>query len=252
MNKKQHKFPVVEIFGPTIQGEGPDVGQIVSFVRLAFCDFNCPMCDTTYSWHQPKYVMMSAEEIWEMLSDDYSQDGSSPTRVVISGGNPAIQEHLSELFNAVPAYAYGNPRVLWSCETQGSVYNSWLQELYHLVVSPKVKSQEQVQTPLSFEQFLDNFDRTFLKERVTIKVVVFDNVDIQDAFDYFNIGYRNGVSSFYFSIGSEESDTRNTILDRYAEVTKLILQQQIRVSHLDTVGILPQLHTLVWGKVRGV
>ena len=34
-------IPVAEIFGPTIQGEGPDVGLKSIFVRVAGCDFAC-------------------------------------------------------------------------------------------------------------------------------------------------------------------------------------------------------------------
>lgn len=31
-------FPVVEIFGPTIQGESPDAGRPAYFVRFGGCD----------------------------------------------------------------------------------------------------------------------------------------------------------------------------------------------------------------------
>ena len=245
--KKKHQFPVIEIFGPTIQGEGPSAGRIVSFVRLAFCDFSCPMCDTKYSWQQPEFYKMTAVEIWDRLRDVYSFGNDAPLHVVISGGNPAMHPHLGELLDV----AADSP-TSWSCETQGSIYNEWLDRLDHLVVSPKVSSQKQDQTLVSFEQFLLNFDREFLEENVTIKVVVFDNNDIQDAFDYFNIGHRNGVKTFYFSIGTREHDDNKSIIDRYEKIINLVLQQQIRMSHLNVVGILPQIHTLVWGRKRGV
>lgn len=247
MSKEQHQFPIVEIFGPTIQGEGPDVGQIVSFVRLAFCDFECPMCDTRYSWQQPKFTMMTAEGIWAQLCEAYEPGNGAPSYVVISGGNPALQPHLGELLKAA-----SDSITFWSCETQGSIYHRWLSRLDHLVVSPKVSSQWPDQTLLSFEQFLDNFDETFLEECVTIKVVVFNDTDVQNALDYFNVGDRNGVKTFYFSVGTEEHDDNRSILDRYEKIINLVLQQQVRVAHLYTVGILPQIHTLIWGKKRGV
>lgn len=248
MSEEKHQFPVIEIFGPTIQGEGPDVGQIVSFVRLAFCDFDCPMCDTKYSWQQPEYTMMTAEEIWGQLCETYVQGVIAPRCVVISGGNPAMQPHLGELLDVASGFG-----TFWSCETQGSVYNPWLHKLDHLVVSPKVKSQGQNQTPLSFEQFLRNFHWTFLDKCTTIKVVVFDNKDIQDAFEYFDVGQLKGIKKFYLSVGTREEDTGpEMILERYESLINSFLQQQIRVSHLDIVGILPQIHTLVWGEKRGV
>ena len=36
---KLSKIPVIEIFGPTIQGEGMVVGQKTMFVRTAGCDY---------------------------------------------------------------------------------------------------------------------------------------------------------------------------------------------------------------------
>ena len=35
------KVPVMEIFGPTIQGEGMVIGQKTMFVRTAGCDYSC-------------------------------------------------------------------------------------------------------------------------------------------------------------------------------------------------------------------
>ena len=46
---------VNEIFGPTIQGEGPHTGRLVGFLRLAGCNLACSWCDTPYSWDWTKY-----------------------------------------------------------------------------------------------------------------------------------------------------------------------------------------------------
>ena len=35
------KIPVLEIFGPTIQGEGRVIGRKTMFVRTAGCDYRC-------------------------------------------------------------------------------------------------------------------------------------------------------------------------------------------------------------------
>ena len=42
-------FPVIEIFGPTIQGEGAEAGLPTHFVRLGGCDYRCSWCDTMYA-----------------------------------------------------------------------------------------------------------------------------------------------------------------------------------------------------------
>jgi len=40
---------ISEIFGPTIQGEGPLIGKPTVFVRTAGCDYRCAWCDTLYA-----------------------------------------------------------------------------------------------------------------------------------------------------------------------------------------------------------
>jgi 7-carboxy-7-deazaguanine synthase len=40
---------ISEIFGPTIQGEGPLIGRPTVFVRTAGCDYRCTWCDTLYA-----------------------------------------------------------------------------------------------------------------------------------------------------------------------------------------------------------
>ena len=42
------KIPVLEIFGPTIQGEGMVVGQKTMFIRTAGCDYSCAWCDSAF------------------------------------------------------------------------------------------------------------------------------------------------------------------------------------------------------------
>lgn len=37
-------WPVVELFGSTIQGEGVDQGVVTHFVRFGGCDFRCSWC----------------------------------------------------------------------------------------------------------------------------------------------------------------------------------------------------------------
>jgi len=41
---------VSEIFGPTLQGEGPSIGTSAIFVRTRRCNLQCTWCDTRYTW----------------------------------------------------------------------------------------------------------------------------------------------------------------------------------------------------------
>jgi len=82
---------ISEIFGPTLQGEGPSAGRSAMFVRLGRCNLACAWCDTPYSWDRKRFdldlelVKMSVDEVVEAVEQ-------SPSRlVVITGGEPGLQ-----------------------------------------------------------------------------------------------------------------------------------------------------------------
>ena len=86
-----------EIFA-SIQGEGASLGTPSTFVRLSLCNLTCGWCDTKYTWdwnnHDPAVEIARVEcsEVAARVSD------LGMTNVVITGGEPLIQqEPLSEL-----------------------------------------------------------------------------------------------------------------------------------------------------------
>lgn len=80
--------PVLEVFGPTIQGEGMVIGQKTMFVRTGGCDYRCSWCDSAFTWDGTgKSEPLKAEEIISRL--DQIALGKYG-HVTISGGNPAL------------------------------------------------------------------------------------------------------------------------------------------------------------------
>ena len=102
------QLKVAEIFS-TVQGEGPNTGVPVIFVRLQKCNLVCTWCDTSYTWNwegtdfthdtkdyeQVKYdprkeiIIMSPDEI---LADVKKKAGNGITRVILTGGEPLMQQ----------------------------------------------------------------------------------------------------------------------------------------------------------------
>lgn len=79
---------VFEIFGPTIQGEGPFAGTPAIFVRLAGCNLQCPGCDTIYTGAQRQHLVPG-----DIIRRVRNLIGRTHTRlVVITGGEPFRQE----------------------------------------------------------------------------------------------------------------------------------------------------------------
>jgi 7-carboxy-7-deazaguanine synthase len=88
---------VNEIFGPTIQGEGPSTGKRCAFLRVSGCNLTCSWCDTPYTWDW-KGVN---GQVWDKDSETHSMTvynilyrltGLGVGLVVISGGEPMMQQ----------------------------------------------------------------------------------------------------------------------------------------------------------------
>jgi len=87
----RESIAISEIFGPTVQGEGPLIGQPTVFVRTGGCDYRCVWCDTLYAVlpeHRSEWVLMTPTEIERRIDELAS---NNPVLVTLSGGNPALQ-----------------------------------------------------------------------------------------------------------------------------------------------------------------
>lgn len=83
---------VSEIFGPTLQGEGPSAGRRCGFLRLGGCNLDCAWCDTPYTWDWSRYRpgeqlqrMGPAAVVAALVRLDVDM-------VVITGGEPLLQQ----------------------------------------------------------------------------------------------------------------------------------------------------------------
>ena len=80
------------MFGPTIQGEGPSIGEPCMFLRLANCNLACTWCDTKHAWDWSKYDKddhrreIPFSDIYDFLMKN------KPRRLVITGGEPMLQQ----------------------------------------------------------------------------------------------------------------------------------------------------------------
>ncbi|RKS07041.1 7-cyano-7-deazaguanosine (preQ0) biosynthesis protein QueE [Nocardiopsis sp. Huas11] len=88
---------VSEVFGPTVQGEGPNCGRRAVFVRLADCNLACSWCDTPYSWKWNEYVRR--EETYRCNAEEVLDRARSSGvgLVVVTGGEPLLQKALEPL-----------------------------------------------------------------------------------------------------------------------------------------------------------
>lgn len=103
---------LAEVFGPTVQGEGPTAGRLCSFVRFSLCNLACSFCDTPYTWDwtgingtaydkATELHLVDTDDVLDMLR----LHGTD--RVVITGGEPLVQQTaLADLAVALLAADY--------------------------------------------------------------------------------------------------------------------------------------------------
>jgi organic radical activating enzyme len=86
-------LPVVELFGPTLQGEGPAAGQAATFIRFAGCNLSCAWCDSAYTWDSARYDLRA--ETRQRTATELAEAVLARTGriVVLTGGEPLLQQH---------------------------------------------------------------------------------------------------------------------------------------------------------------
>ena len=82
-------LPISEVFGPTLQGEGPYAGRSASFVRLGGCNLSCSWCDTAYTWDGSRYDLRREIESWSVEQIIARLPAHAPM-VVLTGGEPLL------------------------------------------------------------------------------------------------------------------------------------------------------------------
>lgn len=252
-------FPIVEIFGPTIQGEGILAGQQTHFVRFGLCDYRCVWCDSMHAV-EPELVQANAERLTadqiaarvvklDERAGRAHKDDRTPW-VTFSGGNPAMHtgvEDLTELlFNR-------NYKV--AVETQGSILPLWMREVDLITLSPKPPSSQmniKFMSDLGQKQWNNYMELAREGKDMVIKVVVFDDLDYDWAkWLFLDTRRKGGLEDipFYMSVGNlVNQDSVQALLDKY----KWLVEKLLADPELGEIIPLPQLHVLIWGNKQGV
>jgi 7-carboxy-7-deazaguanine synthase len=82
-------LPVSEIFGPTIQGEGPYAGRRAMFIRFGGCNLSCRWCDTPYTWDASRFNLRKQIAVLDVATI-LRQLPAAGGLVVLTGGEPLL------------------------------------------------------------------------------------------------------------------------------------------------------------------
>src|SRR5262245_11671122 len=242
----KERIRICEIFGPTIQGEGPLIGRPSVFVRTGGCDYRCSWCDTLYAVlpeYREQWMPMPAATIMAHVNE---LTGGQAVLVSLSGGNPALQP-------LAPLIALGRESGhSFALETQGSVAQPWFAELDWLILSPKPPSAGM---PVDLAALHACLEAARGRPRCVLKIVVFDDADYSYARA---LAVRYQAVPVYLQVGNPMPlDAAGDAPPDEADVDDLLerfrwLAGKVTADRWLKVTVLPQLHVLVWGNRRGV
>jgi 7-carboxy-7-deazaguanine synthase len=243
---KLTKIPVMEIFGPTIQGEGMVIGQKTMFVRTAGCDYSCSWCDSSFTWDgtgKKDIRMMDAIEIWEELK---RLGGNSFSYVTLSGGNPALLKNLNAFIQVLK-----ENQIKICLETQGSIWQDWFGEIDELTISPKPPSSNMITDFSILDSIIARLRENDSKQHISLKVVVFNDLDYEYAK---NVYLRYPNISFFLQVGNDRTTEINDfeLFKHLIQKYQWLIDKTMLDEDFTNVKVLPQLHTFVWGNKRGV
>jgi 7-carboxy-7-deazaguanine synthase len=240
---EDRRIRISEIFGPTIQGEGALIGQPTIFVRTGGCDFRCRWCDSLHavdSRYRHDWTPMTAIEIMDRVR---ALSGGKPIPISLSGGNPALQP-LGELIAIGKRDGFR-----FFLETQASVAQDWFSELDMLVLSPKPPSSGMQTDWSAVSACIEAADNA----PIVLKFIVFDDTDFNFA--------REGAARFrdmpvYLQPGNHTPPPASGVetgfdLDGIMDRMRWLIDR-VNSDKWYEARVLPQLHTLVWGNMRGV
>jgi len=123
---------VQEIF-PTLQGEGPYVGQPSVFIRLGGCNLACNFCDTEFDSYKKISLKKILAEVQKLAKN--SEEKIVRKLIVITGGEP-FRQPIERLCEELVKKDF-----LVQIETNGTLFRDLPKEV-KIICSPKITNNK--------------------------------------------------------------------------------------------------------------
>lgn len=247
----EKKIPVVELYGPVIQGEGAICGHISYFLRTGGCPYKCSWCDSMHAvdpkqikkWAQyltPKQIVAKVQDLTTP-----SKTGLAPSHrwITFSGGDPLMWD----LGYVAGALKLDGMKIC--VETQGTFAPYWLDSVDLITCSPKPPSSG-MNGKVNYDIIQEYTNRH--GSRTVLKIVIFDKDDLEFAQ---MVHQKFPLTPMYLSAGTpppadilDDKDVARYILKRYRWLTEEVVNNE--QLHNTIVGA--QMHAMIYGHRTGV
>ena len=206
---------IIEIFN-SIQSEGSHIGEPSTFIRTA--GSNLPETDICISSDFPYPCGKGTEmEIHEIF---YEIEKYSTKNIVLTGGEPTLQEHGAVLCRILQHNDY---KVF--LQTNGAQWTSLIETADHILMDMKPK--------ISDLSFIDKLD----PDRDEVKVLAGDVRDLEFAHKVNQCASEYNLLTIIQVKNDLKNDTHKDLITKY----KWLLRQEF----LEPVRVLPDLYNLI-------
>ncbi|QGH75253.1 QueE-like radical SAM domain [Mycobacterium phage Quesadilla] len=229
-------LPVSELFGPTLQGEGPFAGRPVQFLRLMGCNLSCSWCDTPYTWDGSRFnlrketMALTAQECADLLTPGLD--------LVLSGGEPLLHQANPGLLYLLDCATAAGCRV--HVETNGTIVPSadFRARATVFAVSPKMAhaGDHKGRSPALAEEWPDI---AIWHPDAYLKVVVRNGEDVRAVAAWAAEIEWPREKVWVMPIGT----TSEELLARWEEIASEAARLRLNATQ--------RLHVLAWGDCKG-
>ncbi len=249
-------IPIMELFGPTIQGEGIMSGTFTTFLRTGGCSLRCSWCDSMDAVLPEKVKELGTRLATHEILRDIAKLPYAPY-CTFTGGDPCMHKGLGDIIAAL-----NMENIMVAVETQGELFPDWLITADVVTFSPKGPSSGNIVDIDPLYKWLRGNRNNTNAQRVCIKIVCFNEEDVEYALDVYGRIPVPLYDAFYLTSGtapfSEHMIPEARILDLiYGYQTlsnhllKMTRMNNIEFNHKTHVGF--QQHVALWPTVdKGV
>lgn len=230
---------VSEVFGPTVQGEGPSLGRRCSFVRLMGCDLHCTWCDTPFTWNAARFDLRA--EGARRTVDDITEQAltGGPDLVVVSGGEPLLHQDQPGWLALLDRFAAAGVEV--EVETNGTRAPrlATVAGVARFNVSPKLAHAGDPESVRVVPEALAAFAGLAASGRASFKFVAAFPDDVEEITTLVQAHDLPRRHVWVMPLGTSPAE----VLAAQAAITDPAIAAGFNVT--------TRLHTLVWGDERG-
>jgi 7-carboxy-7-deazaguanine synthase len=127
---------VAGVVGPTLHAQGASAGRRCSVIQMGGCNLSCVWCDSAFTWDSGRFDLSRELAYWSVPEVAAQALACDPSVVVISGGEPLLQQNSPgwpALLDALDGYEVG-------VETNATILptEDTLKRISWVTVSPKL------------------------------------------------------------------------------------------------------------------